>query len=364
MFINFAHKLFEILVQDEFTYIRQMDNTLVFETEALSLYKDKGSVLYIVTIVNAAQMSTEDYRQRIQAYSRLADGKNRGSVLLMNVIADDPEQHFRTEEDFLPGKDSYVFEYFVDIEQGTVTAAEVQPDLLDMLAKINTALGKPEERYVNGTDLSQLQYNLDRKYDFPVRSDNCYLTYGLIAVNILLWALMEFSGGSEDNWVLTAYGAVSQSLCWYSGEYFRLFTAMFLHIGMAHLASNCLSLYIFGSRVERYFGKVQFLMIYVIAGVFGNIVTVCLLPQLSAGASGAIFGLLGAILAVTYRTGRSMGDLSPYVVVLLCIFSIGMGFIMPGVNNFAHVAGFAAGALIGYFSYRRVAHSENLVSKG
>jgi rhomboid protease GluP len=134
--------------------------------------------------------------------------------------------------------------------------------------------------------------------------------------------------------------------------YWQLITSMFVHFGIVHLSFNMLALFFFGSAVEYSFGRKRFLIIYFISGLFGNLASLFLLKYLpftgaadltpSAGASGAIFGLLGAIAIAGRMSGR-LGSAIGYALLILLINSF-----IPGVNLFAHLFGFLGGILSGY----------------
>lgn len=131
------------------------------------------------------------------------------------------------------------------------------------------------------------------------------------------------------------------------GQYWRLFTAMFLHVGMMHLAFNCIGLFIFGQQVERFFGHYRFITIYVLAGLAGSVSSFVLNSvAVAAGASGAIFGVLGALVAYFVVHRDMLGEFGRQSLTGLLILAgvnLFIGLSMPGVDNFAHVGGFAAG---------------------
>ena len=134
--------------------------------------------------------------------------------------------------------------------------------------------------------------------------------------------------------------------------YWQLITSMFVHFGIIHLSFNMLALFFFGSAVEYSFGRKRFLMIYFVSGLLGNIASLFFLKYLpfagvadltpSAGASGAIFGLLGAIAIAGKMSGR-LGSAIGYALLILLINSF-----IPGVNLFAHLFGFLGGLILGY----------------
>jgi rhomboid protease GluP len=172
-------------------------------------------------------------------------------------------------------------------------------------------------------------------------------TYILIALNIAFYIYTSVAGGDFLNTsgnMLLLYGQVND-LVLYSGWYYQLFTSMFVHANIAHLAGNMLFLLVFGLRGEEMFSLPEFLLIYFLGGLTGNLLSLWLLPLNvpSVGASGAIFALFGAV-AVYARRSVSQSIIGALVYVFF-LFFISSG---PGVNIFAHFGGLAAGLLIGY----------------
>ncbi|MDE6181630.1 MAG: rhomboid family intramembrane serine protease, partial [Eubacteriales bacterium] len=142
----------------------------------------------------------------------------------------------------------------------------------------------------------------------------------------------------------------------YNKEYYRILTASFLHSGISHLSSNCLSLYIFGSRVEKYMGKFNFILIYFLGTVSSSLFSCFFSNSYSIGASGAIFALEGAILYYSLKTKRKIDNLDFYVFILLAIVGISSGFLSDNIDNAGHIGGFIAGIItscIIYFFQRK-----------
>ena len=136
-----------------------------------------------------------------------------------------------------------------------------------------------------------------------------------------------------------------------NGEFWRFITPIFLHLGFAHLFVNMYSLYAIGPAVERFFGTPRFVSTYLLAGVSGVIFSLALSPSsMSAGASGAIFGMLGALAAFLYRHqglfGR-FGRLQLRQIILIALLNLGLG-LMPGIDNWGHLGGLIAGAVLGW----------------
>jgi rhomboid protease GluP len=176
------------------------------------------------------------------------------------------------------------------------------------------------------------------------------LTYVLLGINILVWLAMTAAGGSTNTAVLIRFGAKANTLI-ANGEVWRLLTSMFLHIGLMHLFFNSYALYIFGIEVERLYGNTRFVIIYLLAGLWGSLISFVFGPNLSAGASGAIFGLLGVMLAFFRRHRELFGEAGRQRVINLlgiAVLNLVLGFTVPGIDNLAHLGGLVSGAILGW----------------
>jgi membrane associated rhomboid family serine protease len=128
-----------------------------------------------------------------------------------------------------------------------------------------------------------------------------------------------------------------------AGEYYRLFTAMFMHYGLLHLAMNMWALWILGRTLEAALGPLRFLVLYLIAGLGGDVAAYVFQPDaLSAGASTALFGLFSALFLVLRRLGRDTSSVIPVIIINL-VFT----FAVPGISIAGHVGGLVTGAVAG-----------------
>lgn len=172
------------------------------------------------------------------------------------------------------------------------------------------------------------------------------VTYTLIVINVIVFILMYFLGnGSEDTATLIAFGANNQYLV-RAGQYYRLFTSTFIHIGILHLILNCYALYVIGPQIESFFGKIKFLYIYIGSAICASLLSICFGNYISAGASGALFGLLGALLYFGYHYRLYLGNVIKSQVIPLIILNLVLGFILSGVDNAAHIGGLIGGLFI------------------
>ena len=176
------------------------------------------------------------------------------------------------------------------------------------------------------------------------------LTYFLMALQVIVFFILEMRGGSTNTQTLIEFGAKYNPLI-LTGEWWRFITPIFLHIGFAHLALNTLSLYFVGIIVERIYGSARFFVIYFFAGFAGTLLSFLLVPNISAGASGAIFGLLGALLffGVAYPNlfFRTMG----WNVIIILLINLVITFSAAAIDSAGHIGGliggFLAAAIVG-----------------
>lgn len=190
---------------------------------------------------------------------------------------------------------------------------------------------------------------LSRRVDFERRMRRLPpLTVALMVLLGLVFGVEVAVDGLDSHEAIVALGALDASAV-AAGEYWRLLSAIFLHGGFEHLVSNAIALFILGMVCEHAFGRGQFVVLYVLAGLAGSVVSLLSGAGPSVGASGAIFGLQGAAI-VLFRRHRDrllMRDRRIGVVLLVwAIYSIAAGLVSPYVDNGAHIGGAVSGALL------------------
>lgn len=130
-----------------------------------------------------------------------------------------------------------------------------------------------------------------------------------------------------------------------SGELWRLFTYMFLHGSIMHIVLNMYSLYVIGSQMETFIGKTKYIIVYILSGITGGLLSSVLSGNVSVGASGAIFGLLGAMLYFGYHYRTYLGGVIKSQIIPIIALNLLIGFMQPNVDNFCHIGGLVGGLL-------------------
>jgi rhomboid protease GluP len=178
------------------------------------------------------------------------------------------------------------------------------------------------------------------------------LILALVAANVAVFAWEVATGALNNRETLIAAGALVRSRV-LEGEWWRMMSATFLHGGADHLIGNCLVLYIVGIACEHALGLVQTAGVYLASALGGSALSLALRPgsSPSVGASGAIFGVLAAVVVILYRHRDRFHLRDTRIGIVLAVWAawqVLTGFMNPFVDNFAHLGGMAAGALTGF----------------
>lgn len=197
------------------------------------------------------------------------------------------------------------------------------------------------ELFIKITDeLNQKNQEDSQKVEDVFKMKKPVITYLLIGINVIVF-LIEMIYGIN---FVASYGAtISEYIK--AGEYYRIITSAFLHASMLHLLCNMYCLYVIGSQLESFFGKMKFFVIYMVSAIAGNLMSMIFTSGASVGASGAIFGLFGAMLYFGYHYRVYLGNVMKSQLIPLIIMNLLLGFFISGIDNAAHIGGLIGGTL-------------------
>lgn len=186
-----------------------------------------------------------------------------------------------------------------------------------------------------------------------------YVNGAIIIINIVYFLYLELAGSSADTLFMLKKGAMYVPLIVDGGQYYRLLTCIFMHFGIQHLINNMLVLFILGDNLERALGRVKYLVFYLLCGVGANVFSMIVEMAtpgrwaVSAGASGAIFGVVGGLIYIVGVNRGRLEDLTSRQLILLAVVTLYHGFTSTGVGNAAHVGGLIIGIFLGMVFYRK-----------
>lgn len=180
----------------------------------------------------------------------------------------------------------------------------------------------------------------------------------MVLINVCVFVVLEILGNTNQVRFMLEHGAMYAEAVKESGEYYRLFTCMFLHFGVEHLAYNMLLLLTAGEMLEERVGGIRYLIIYLIGGLAGSLLSMAVALQtgnmaVSAGASGAIFAVIGGLLCIVWKHGGKAPGINGKGLFIMAVLNLAQGFFQDGVDGIAHLGGAIGGFLLTWFLYHR-----------
>lgn len=302
--------------------------------------KEKGGICYIVSPIylgdnqNDVDMSISEDKIK----SLLHNSKFYKVFFIKLFIHNKYSETFANlSSEFFPDDDFVKIIWDIDILAKKIIPRANNPDkIIGLSDKLQSLLN------TNGIvipDISHKDYVIS---PIPI------LTFGLIIILIIIFALTQ----QNKNDIIIKFATVPLLL--ETGEWYRIFTSVFLHSDIQHLLSNILSLYIFGTRLERYMGKRLFIITFIVGSISSSIFSIIsdivsnpiTTPVYSIGASGAIFALGGAILYFSKIRNIKLDGLDFHFLLMLTLISILIGFSLQNIDNAGHIGGFISGLIV------------------
>lgn len=190
------------------------------------------------------------------------------------------------------------------------------------------------------------------------------ITIGIVVINIAVFLGLSLFGMTEDAVFMLEHGAMYVPYITEQEEYYRLFTCLFLHFGFSHLMNNMVMLFFLGSVLEEEMGRWKYLIVYILSGLGGNMLSLVMELKVgeyavSAGASGAVFGVIGALFYVVIRNQGRLRGVSGRGIIFMVVCSLYHGFTSAGIDNMAHIGGLLAGFLAAVIVYRKNCESSS-----
>ena len=223
-------------------------------------------------------------------------------------------------------KNSFMNEYFPNFNTKVQTKKSNMTDMFEMTDELNNKTVEEDKALAK----------VFRNNEKPI------VTMMLIFINVIVYllSLVDYNG------ILNNFA--NYYLYVQNGEYYRLITSMFVHANILHLLSNMYALYVVGPIIEKYYGKGKYLLIYLGSGIIGSLFSVVLTNYASVGASGAIFGLFGALLYFGYKYRATLDGFLRSSIIPTLLVNLILGFMIPGIDISAHLGGLIGGLLLSY----------------
>lgn len=306
--------------------------------------------VYLVTLLNSPsgiEFSIDQYQHiSKQIYDKFLN-QNFKSIRLLNIICTNNISGVRN---FISDGEQWI----LDTTNFQLILYENQKgDFLGLRQKIEKILMEcqPEVGEADFTGEEQPQ----KKSFRPVSFSRCNTI--IVILNVIIFLFTAFSSSVTSENLIDA-GALNWQAVYQHNQYYRLFTYMFLHYGLQHVANNMIVLLVIGDNLERAMGKWKYVITYFASGVIAGIVSLSYnmfnnSNSISVGASGAIFGVVGAMVYIVIVNKGRLEDISIWQIALFVVFGLYGGLTSQGVDNAAHIGGLLAGVILAVILYRK-----------
>jgi Uncharacterized membrane protein (homolog of Drosophila rhomboid) len=317
----------------------------VYEQGIYACYTMVNGSVYLVNLVDdnlEYGLTQEKYSVILEQMKH--DFASRG-YLNLNILTIILSDHIGQANTLI---EPYAQHWIIDRRTGRLIIYENQPGyFLDAKEIIESLSDHNIYQDINYSDNTYLE----KRHVLPIFNSI------IIIINVIAFIYTDLHGNTENAEYLLSCGAMYGQNVVVLHQYYRLITHMFLHFGIAHLANNMFVLAIIGSYLERIVGKVRFIVIYFVSGIVAGLVSMVYniiqhINAVSAGASGAIFGVVGAMLYVVVANRGKVENLTTRKLAVFILLTLVTGFTSSGVDNMAHLGGFAAGFLIALIIYK------------
>ncbi|MBQ7265170.1 MAG: rhomboid family intramembrane serine protease [Firmicutes bacterium] len=339
-FANFACAL------KQYNIVRQLcdGDELSVNTRFATFLKSRGACPYFIFLVDIRKVV--NYRAFVETAVKTLtlNRQSKGTVALFIFLTDKAEEDILEFSNIVTDMDADIIQirWIAEISTGKLTVKGEQPnEVIGIEQAVKQAFTLDNEEALN---LNSLQKSITEKERVNIK--DIRITLILFALNFIMFLIAGFSPTVEK---LLSLGALCGENI-KNGEYYRFFTHMFLHSGATHFFANMISLYIIGSRAEKVFGRVKYILFYIVTGVLASFVSLAFGTEntVSVGASGAICGLLGLITGYSIKTKRSIAGIDFITLIIMAVVSVGSGMLQENIDNFAHVGGLFFGFLLGF----------------
>lgn len=332
MDLNFLSNFNSYLLNNDFLRLEnEFSNKDVY-------FKNIGSNGYLIVPTLKGNFSYENYFDYIEENAKYVLKKlNLNKIFLVKILISDVFlENDISFLDYSLNLDNKIINivWGVDLKNENLIVKSNQPTkFLDL------------EKYIKNS----FSNNIIKENKNYITSKNTYATYSLIFIITFVHIIISMSPIFDKNYIIYKYG-ISPNL-FESKEYYRLITFLFLHSGLTHLTSNLLSLYIFGTRIEKYLGKAAFLLIFILGGLSSGIFSILFTKTYSVGASGAIFALESATLYFSIKEKIKLDGLDYYTIAIFSIIGILASFSKANIDNAGHIGGFLMGIIVCFIYY-------------
>ncbi len=355
MFLNYTKQIYHKLIAQDFNpFAANLYEDLTNNTMSLCLMKMTDDIIYVVNLLNAFKYKPEVLmgKSQLDRANFLLKFKSL-NVKFINIFISENDEICK---DYINKIDINTLQEFKDIywsvsidNNGSVRlySNKYQPSKILGIEKIIVSFKKDDNSLTNE---NMTKLTAKAIIDAPLRAKRLSFQFYtlIIAINVLVFAYL-ISFGAITTQSLLQNGAFSYDRIINNGEYYRIFTSLFLHASFSHLFANMFTLLIFGKALEASTSHITFLATYFLSGICANLfMLISPSTAIMVGASGCIFGVIGATLVLSLFFNKRIYGLSFSNIFVIAIINLGYSLAVPEISFIVHLIGFIFGILFGF----------------
>ncbi|USF29410.1 rhomboid family intramembrane serine protease [Clostridium sp. MD294] len=356
---NFVKKL----IENEFELYTAFHITETQQHNRVILFKQQSPILYIISIINGEKIELQNHEIFMNKYLQQLQNSltlyHCSKIIALTVVIGEFSQqtsqknstdisqviHFVNQKELLAEEKYFHAWWYVSCAKKTIEMHKSQPqNILHIKQMILDCL---ENKYQNQshTSLSEIAIEVKQKNIVSLKSNNILLTFHLLCINSFIFLGMILLGLKQS--AILSLG-VEHYAVFNIKQYYRIITYCFIHTNILHLIQNSVYLYYFGMHTELLYGKIKMAIIYFFSAIGSGILSALCNDAVSVGASGAIFGLMGAVFVYSYYHGKKSIGMNYMTLLLLVVIALLSGLLQQNVDYFGHFGGFIMGSLVSF----------------
>lgn len=354
---NFVKKL----IENEFELVTTLYATETQQYNKVILLKQQNPILYVVSIINGEKIELQDYEIFMNKYLQQLQNSltlyHCSKIIALTVVIGEFSQqttqknsfdiaqviHFVNQKELLVEEGCFHAWWYVSYARKTIEMQKSQPqNILHIRQMILDCLENKEQSHNN---LYEMVMQTKQKNAFSLKSNNILFTFHLLCINVFLFLGMILLGLKQN--AIMSFG-VEYHTIFDMHQYYRIITYCFIHTNIVHLIQNSVYLYYFGMHTELLYGKIKMAIIYFFSTIGSAILSALCNDAISVGASGAIFGLIGAVFVYSYCHGKKSVGMNYMTLLLLVVIALLSGLLQQNVDYFGHFGGFIIGSLVSF----------------
>lgn len=362
MYTSIVQNFVKKLIENEFSIAPTFRMGVIEENSIVILLKQESPILYVVSVVNSEKTDLQNHEIFMNEYLQHLQKKLSlyycSTIIALTLVVGeylkentenkfDTKQsiEFVTKKEMIPEENCYHAWWYLSEKRKLIEMEKSQPKNILHLKQIALDSLKYTKQNEYSYSFDEITMQAKQKGVFDLKSSDILLTWNLLCINCFVFFVFMLLGMKQSSIML--FGAEYQVI-FDMHEYYRIITYAFIHTNVVHLIQNSVYLYFFGMRTELLYGKIDMTIIYFFAIIGSSILSVLCNDAISVGASGAIFGLIGAVLVYSYKHGKKNIGMNYMTLLLLIILSLIMGVFQKNVDYFGHFGGFITGSLVAW----------------